>query len=54
MTHEERQKAVEEISKICIEIGCSKIDSSCPGNPRCNILRKIFIGKEEKKHKNNL
>lgn len=29
------------LKEICIEIGCSMMNDKCPGNPVCDILRKL-------------
>jgi len=39
-----RKKEIEKnaLSEICFNLGCSGLDKKCPGNPRCDILRKII------------
>ncbi len=31
------------MKRLCILLGCSGINSDCPGNPDCEILRDIAI-----------
>lgn len=45
MTDEEREAAKRELAQICYELGCSGLSPDyCPGDPHCNVLRKIFAG----------
>ena len=30
------------LEEFCKEIGCSGINSKCPGNPNCTIIRKVI------------
>lgn len=31
----------EHYKQICIDIGCSGMDNKCPGNPNCEIIKKV-------------
>lgn len=31
------------MKRLCALLGCTGIDSDCPGNPKCEILKKIAI-----------
>ena len=41
-----REKLIHELKqdfiKFCQDIGCSKQNKDCPGNPFCEIVRKAF------------
>jgi hypothetical protein len=38
-----RRRMMANLSEICKEIGCSGVSKKCPGNPLCDILRKIVL-----------
>lgn len=38
---------VNSVESICIDIGCSGLDSQCPGNLHCEIILKIINLKEQ-------
>lgn len=40
-------KEVNSVESICIDIGCSGLDSQCPGNLHCEIIQKIICPKEQ-------
>jgi len=46
MTSDERQQAINELKKICVDIGCSGLDPDmCRNRPhRCGIIRKVVMG----------
>ena len=33
----------EDLKEVCLLIGCSGINSDCPGNPKCQILKKVIF-----------
>ena len=39
-----QMEKIERLSAICRMLGCSGINSECPGNEQCEILQKV-IGK---------
>ena len=39
---DEREKAKNELAEICYAIGCSGMNSNCPGDHRCMIVRKVM------------
>jgi len=44
MNAKKRKKAIEELKEICVEIGCSGLNSDmCQNRPHlCNIIRKVL------------
>ena len=44
MNDQERADAKAELSQVCYELGCSKLSSACPGDPYCQIIRRLFAG----------
>ena len=38
----ETEKDKSELSELCYLIGCSGVDTTCPGNPKCEILIKLI------------
>jgi hypothetical protein len=43
MDGREAQSLKSELGEICREIGCSGLNGECPGNPACEIIRKIVL-----------
>jgi hypothetical protein len=35
------------MTSVCTLIGCSQMDSGCPDNPECDILRKLDVTESE-------
>jgi hypothetical protein len=44
MKPEEREQAKADLAEICRELGCSGLNLDCPGNPFCEIIRKVVVG----------
>ena len=47
MSEQERKEVIEQIKRICKDIGCSGKNADCPGDPFCSIIYK-FMGSPKK------
>ncbi len=40
-TNKETEERREALKEVCLLIGCSGMDTDCPGNPKCGIIKKV-------------